>query len=484
MKILGTCLMLSLLVGVFTPAAPSRAAALLTDPIPWLSGSTVADAPHTSTASGVDGAISPGEYASAHRLAYRVNGGVMEVYIQQNSSSLMIAMDCPDQSPYIFRTGGVGPALQVFLDTDDDGASLPQPDDFLFTVSKGNTTSVRIGDGSYWISAANDDWLGAATTTPTGWQAEFSIPFTKLGILSPSSEVLGFAVAEVWPTTWPYDWYWPASAFFDNPSSWGTLISTSHWSSFYWKSASWQDYAPGGMPDFDQKQLNWIVESPSGLIWTHSAPAAAANSLWWFDSRFEAAAKAPPLLSDTYRLFKTYYPTLDDHDYPNASALIIDLAENYLNTNKLAAGTSVTDLFEGLRAFLKKTSFYDSYRVSLAKKPGFGWVANEIKRSEDVILLLGFWQEDGHGSFVRVGGHYVTAAGVDLENQKIAFSDPFLDATEEGLTGGEVGSGWLLPHSPIPGHSADLHNDAGNLSHDIYEIEQAVAPSGFWSAAC
>ncbi len=104
--------MLSLLVGLCAPAAPSQAAALSTVAIPWLSDPTVADAPHTSTSPSVDGKISPGEYADAHRLAYRVYGGVMEIFIQQNAASLFIAMDCPDKTAYSAGGGGYGPALQ------------------------------------------------------------------------------------------------------------------------------------------------------------------------------------------------------------------------------------------------------------------------------------------------------------------------------------------------------------------------------------
>jgi len=44
-------------------------------------------------------------------------------------------------------------------------------------------------------------------------------------------------------------------------------------------------------------------------------------------------------------------------------------------------------------------------------------------------LLLGFWALDPSGvepAWVRVGGHYVTVAGINDVDRWIAFSDPFL----------------------------------------------------------
>ena len=44
------------------------------------------------------------------------------------------------------------------------------------------------------------------------------------------------------------------------------------------------DYAPAGMPDFDQRQTTWRVPAPDGDKWTHDGPVAAANALWWLDA--------------------------------------------------------------------------------------------------------------------------------------------------------------------------------------------------------
>jgi hypothetical protein len=62
----------------------------------------------------------------------------------------------------------------------------------------------------------------------------------------------------------------------------------------------------------------------------------------------------------------------------------------------------------------------------------------------------------------------------------IAFSDPFFDQAETGAPG-KVLSGSFLPHTPIPHSDSTLHNDPGNVSHDIYDASLNTSnPAGRW----
>jgi uncharacterized repeat protein (TIGR01451 family) len=116
-------------------------------------------------------------------------------------------------------------------------------------------------------------------------------------------------------------------------------------------------------------------------------------------------------------------------------------------------------------------------------------VAEEVEHSEDVILLLGFWQQQG-ADWVRLGGHYVTVPGVDKQGGFIAFSDPYYDGAEYAWpmaypTGtptvmGRVADGWLTVHPPYHAHPTTVHNDAGNLSHDVYYVAPTDSPGGVW----
>ena len=248
---------------------------------------------------------------------------------------------------------------------------------------------------------------------------------------------------------------------------------------WYFKAGNWIDYAPSGLPDFDQKQDNWGHMGSLGWQWTYCGPVAAANSLWWFDSKFETAPLTPTatLNNDHYPLVQSY-SAWDDHWISNPFPLVDDLA-NYCGTSPVT-GTNVYDMYYGLQRYLYDHGLYDDYLVTLAISPTFDWVTQEVMRSEDVILLLGFYEESGPGIWHRVGGHYVTVAGVNpnsLGIPQIAFSDPFRDNAEAGRPG-RILSGTLVAHNP--GHGSDVHNDAGNVSHDFYPVIPTSSPGGVW----
>ncbi|RLI46312.1 hypothetical protein DRO69_03400, partial [Candidatus Bathyarchaeota archaeon] len=103
----------------------------------------------------------------------------------------------------------------------------------------------------------------------------------------------------------------------------------------------------------------------------------------------------------------------------------------------------------------------------------------EIERSEDVILMLGFWYFDGE-SWIREeypypyeSGHCVTAAGVNSTTMQIAISDPIQDNAEAGGPG-RVYPPPPHPHPPTPPDT--VHNDASYISHDIYNVTWISPP--------
>ncbi len=282
---------------------------------------------------------------------------------------------------------------------------------------------------------------------------------------------------------------------------------------WYFKDGGWTDYAPSGVPDFDQKQNPWDNPPGSGN-WTYCGPAAVANSLWWFDSKFEpdpvtpsGTFPPPSPHNDNYYLVTSYGgypPAWDDHDPVNAGGiggpgLVDDLACYFdtdgIRTGSVHTGTEVHDMAHGLQQYLYNDpdhlchqpgrsnggSYYDDYHVQLVKSPTWEWVVEEVQRSEDVILLLGFWQDYDPTlgeEWWRLGGHYVTVPGINAADLQIAFSDPFLDNAGDGGPG-RVLSGTLIPHNPPHPGLTNVHNDAGNVSHDFYPITTTVtSPHG------
>ncbi len=132
---------------------------------------------------------------------------------------------------------------------------------------------------------------------------------------------------------------------------------------FYWKEG-FCDYAPSGVPDFDQKQWGTYNWTDKFGAWSHCGPVAVANSLWWLDSEFEPAQPPvlPPAISDGFPLVSSYAtmpPFWDDHDPQNVPWLVEHLA--YLmdtdgrRTGLAHSGTNVLDMEAGLAQYLSWT---------------------------------------------------------------------------------------------------------------------------------
>jgi len=330
----------------------------------------------------------------------------------------------------------------------------------------------------------------------------------------------------------------------------------------FWK-ANFTDYAPSGMPDFDQKQDLW---KDAWGEWTWCAPVAVANSLWWMDSRYETSTTPPPTINDTFPLVTNYTPGIDDHDPANAPLFIKHLAylmdTNGIRTGIVHSGTTVNDTQAGIAHYLSWTGLNpkgdvngdgvtnqtdwnivnaslgssvvggvpvpgpngepwnmaaDIWPVTLGwptpgvadnvvnasdlalvtanngsvgmfyeqtvPAPDFYFIEEEVEKSEDVILFLGFYNWTGTMWYRKDvpyspgSGHAVTVAGVNstmLQNcTRIAISDPIQDNAEAG------GPGRVLPPPPH-GHPAappdTIHNNATYVSQDIYNVTWISPP--------
>jgi len=240
----------------------------------------------------------------------------------------------------------------------------------------------------------------------------------------------------------------------------------------YYKPA-YVDYAPAGMPDFDQKQNNWTC--PSTGAWSHCGPVALADCFWWFDSKFETSGTPPPTVADNYPLVQNFTGVAgnDDHDTSNAIPFVDSMAV-YCNTNAgTSCGTNVFDLATGAQNWLNKVGLGSAYNIQVVPIDpvfGFEYIREQVLLSQDVILLIGFWQEQTPGYCERRGGHFMTVAGVctDPADSALCFSDPFYDLNEGD------------PPGPPP-HNADVHNDAqfvsgphGTMHHDKYYVDSST----------
>lgn len=224
---------------------------------------------------------------------------------------------------------------------------------------------------------------------------------------------------------------------------------------------SYPNYAPSGVPDFDQKQDAW---GPGAGTYTWCGPVAVANSLWWLDSKFDPS----PLV--------TAYPGVsNDHDPANVDPLVRNLA-SLMDTDGQTShdghlGTRWTDLQNGINLYIGQQGLTRYFEVHSTSFPDFGWVNNEIQNSQDVELFLEFYKYTVSGWVPLTNpvsleaGHFVTCAGVDGPNTQLLICDPLQDAYEAGAApkGGRSPISHLYPHGP------GLHNNASYVSQDAYQ---------------
>ncbi len=238
--------------------------------------------------------------------------------------------------------------------------------------------------------------------------------------------------------------------------------------------AQYRDYAPQGMPDFDQKQNPVWIDLNGNFSW--DGPTAVANCLWWFDSRYELNPVDPrpfgvAVPNDNYRLV-TGYGLWDDHDTLNVPPLITELASR-MSTDVLGVGpgTPIDSVVAGTRDYINARGYSRDYIDTLVSWPLYPTLRDSIVESCNVIMLLGFYTELDDGTCCRLGGHYVTAAGVCTTQAKICISDPYLDQLE-----GEPPAG--------SAHGPTVHNDADNISGPHGQIQHDPLPLNRGSIPC
>ena len=283
---------------------------------------------------------------------------------------------------------------------------------------------------------------------------------------------------------------------------------TKTWSCPWKFKPAFPNYAPSGMPDFDQKQDNWF--NFTTWQWSFCGPVSVANCFWWFDSMYADPSGTPGDGNDIFPLVENY-GVADDHLAANVPPLVEQLAM-CMNTD--GSGTNVHDMEDCIDEWLNQTGLDGVLYEHTEKNPDFYWIAEELERCQNIILLLGFWEEQevepGVWEWRRIGGHYVTVAGVNTEAEcyydgkkgerglqvkhpegfdtetgyrtgmyiptMIALSDPFLDNAEVWEPG-RVLPPW---HPPAP-HPPTVHNDALFVSHDYYWVEPwSESPGGEW----
>ena len=304
-----------------------------------------------------------------------------------------------------------------------------------------------------------------------------------------------------WKVTWPTEWagvsfhvdYTDGVSKFHidaadplplgpTPPPWNvTAIRAQPPSGPWYVKPAYPDYAPSGMPDFDENQDAW---GPAPGTFTWCGPVAVANSLWWLDSEFESILNpnpvAPPTISDNFNLVSAW-GNWDDHDVKNVDPLVHNLAfwmdADGQRSGDGHIGTRWEDMEWGINQYLMQQGLAGMFEVHnrsarvVSPQLTFEWIESEIEKCQDVVLFLEFWQWTGTkwtNQTMTVPslefGHFITCAGVNSTTNELLISDPYKDAFEAGTAPGRS----PVPHPPI--HPPQLHNDTQYVSQDAYHV--------------
>ncbi len=242
---------------------------------------------------------------------------------------------------------------------------------------------------------------------------------------------------------------------------------------------AYPNYAPQGLPDFDQKQDNWKAGGKwllIGGLWSFCAPTSLAEIFWWFDSKHEDPLGYPGDGNDSYPLVSNYNtlgaptpgPMPDDHNFNNVNDLetrwkhgrgekeLIEKLAWYCNTNfcqfpiiRGYAGTHAKYLEKGAKQWIQDAGLQDHYTVESIWNPDFSLIVERLQNNSGIILNLLLYNSNAI-FFQTFLGHYVAIAGINPDGS-IALSDPFQNAANP---------------SPTPSD----HNDANIVSYDIYPV--------------
>lgn len=200
---------------------------ILTLPINYANSTDTYNVPQ-GTIPVIDGTISSGEWDDAYEITYQagVSGTAITIscYIKHNGTdTFYIAQSMPNTL--------CGDRNLVWLDTFNNGGTLPQTDDYMLNKyhMNGSPTIEERGTGSSWNAVTQNGWIVALTGedwSSNPGQIEFAVNFSKLGITAGIQKTIGFGIA-FGELVIPYNpskiWSWPAGSDYLNPDSWADL---------------------------------------------------------------------------------------------------------------------------------------------------------------------------------------------------------------------------------------------------------------------
>lgn len=169
----------------------------------------------------IDGFISPGEWNDANFIQYTLDeNAVATIYFKEDGENLYVAFDIPTPEHDNDDSG-------ILLDTDHNAGSRPQRDDIAIQQRRdGSEKRELIGTGFNWVYIPATGWTEETSSSDSGWQIEYSIEYSKLGITPDEAKTLGIGF-HILDNGKEYDW--PINPCFNVPDNWADIYSSDNW---------------------------------------------------------------------------------------------------------------------------------------------------------------------------------------------------------------------------------------------------------------
>lgn len=167
----------------------------------------------------IDGTVDDSEWSDASTITF--NG--VQVFVKQDGVHLNVAF----KSPVLEDSG-----MFIYIDVNNDNSTTLSSDDICIDALANGTRSEfhKASGAAVWELASASGWTGAFLRTATACQAEFSIDYSKLGLVAGTEKTMGINFEYVSFLTLE-DYFWSFnSAYVTNraPFTWGSINSSGY----------------------------------------------------------------------------------------------------------------------------------------------------------------------------------------------------------------------------------------------------------------
>jgi len=279
----------------------------------------------------------------------------------------------------------------------------------------------------------------------------------------------------------------------------------------------YENYAPSGMPDFDQKQNNW--KDPTYNGWTFCGAVSVANIFWYIDSFYSHQNGYPGDNEDSFPLVLNYNaqgnptpgPNKDDHNFNNVNDLtsiwnqeneifgneLIERIAWYVDTNGCRTGreiwgTPIDSMYLGISKWLedKGLSGYFELKIKYPKSinsnsamPAENRISSYLKdnthgalnnqydplNTKSTVLSsedLNFYSLASQIS----NGSYVVLGITGYDDDKNVYISHWVSVAGVSISNSQIALSDPYFDNVNPANDATLHNNASIVSHDIFKV--------------